>query len=134
MNVPSYEFFRHALVKGVGGWSGCGGGGFAVAVAAGGAGCVCAEFRAVLRRGGRCPWCAGRRRGLVGHGPDSAARRVPQLQFSDLVETCLLLRRQVQFSDKVLTCPLLRRQVQFLDTVEICPLLRRQAQFLGQCR
>ena len=49
-----------------------------------------AAFRAVLRRGGRCPCCAGRRRGFVqfmdkvvvlpvvvqdwGYGPDSAAR------------------------------------------------------------
>ena len=42
----------------------------------------CAAFRAVLRRvGGRCPCCAGRRRGFV------------------------------QFLDKVVTCPLLRRQV-----------------------
>ena len=41
-----------------------------------------AAFVAVLhRRGGRCPCCAGRRRGFV------------------------------QFSDKVVTCPLLRRQV-----------------------
>ena len=47
---------------------------------------------------------------------------VPKLQFSDLVETCPLLRRHVQFSNKVLTCPLLRRQVQFSDTVVDMPV------------
>ena len=35
MNEPSDEFFRHAMGMRVGGWSGCGGGGAAVAVAAG---------------------------------------------------------------------------------------------------
>ena len=85
-------------------WRGCGG-----VVAAGRAGCVCAAFRALLRRGGRCPCCADRRCGCpafgqgclarccarLGFGPDSAVRGVPQLQFSDKVETCPLLRRQV---------------------------------------
>ena len=56
--------------------------GVAAAVRRGGAGCVFAAFRAVLRReGGRCLCCAGLRRGFV------------------------------QFLDKVVACPLLRRQV-----------------------
>ena len=43
-----------------------GGGGVAAGWRPGGAGCDCAAFRAVFRRcGGRCPCCAGRRRGLV---------------------------------------------------------------------
>ena len=99
----SDEFSRHALGKGA--WAV----GRGVAVAGlrwrwrlGGAGCVCAALRAVLRRGGRCPCCAGRRFGVLpvvvqdrGYGPDSAARGVPSLQFLDKVVTCPLLRRQV---------------------------------------
>ena len=86
-------------------WRGCGGGG-------GGAGLAAfrAAFGAVLRRGGRCPCCAGRRRGIVqlldyvvlpvivqdrGFGSDNAARGVPQLQFLAKVLTCPLLRRLV---------------------------------------
>ena len=49
------EFFRHALGKGVGGGRG-------VAAVAAGRGWLRCAF---LRRGGRCPCCAGRRRGLV---------------------------------------------------------------------
>ena len=99
----------------------------------GGAGCVCAAFRAVLRRGGRCPCCAGRRRGFVqfldkvivlpvtvqdwGHGPDSAARVVPQLQFSANVLTCPWLRRQLHEGavlGPVLDMPVIvQRQVPF---------------------
>ena len=89
----------------------------------GGAGCVCAAFRAVLRRGGRCPCGTGRRRGFVqfldevivlpvavhdwGHGPDSAARGVPQLQYLANVLTCPYRCMRVQFLDRFLTCPLL---------------------------
>ena len=87
MNELSDEFCRHALGMGVGGGQGVGGGGVAVAVA-GGAGCVSCCVCAFLRRGGRCPCCPGQ--GCLarvvqdwGHGPDSAARGVPQLQFWD---------------------------------------------------
>ena len=90
-------------------WWGCGGGGGGAGLAAFRAAC------AFLRRGGRCPCCAGRRCELVqfmdkvvlpvvvqdmGFGSDSAARCVPQLQFLDKVVTCPLLRRQVHLGFK----------------------------------
>ena len=56
--------------------------------------------------------------GSWGHGPDSAARGVPQLQFSDLVETCPLLWRQVH-------------EVQFLDKVDM-PVVATTGAVLGQ--
>ena len=87
MNEPSDEFFRHALGTGCGRLVGV----WRWRWRRGGAGCVCAALRAVLRRGGRCPCCAGRRFGVLpvdvqdrGYGPDSAARGVPQLQFLEV--------------------------------------------------
>ena len=115
-------------------WWGCGGGG---------GGALLAAFRAAcafVRRGGRCPCCAGRRRGLVqfmdkvvlpvvvqhrSFGPDSAARGVPQLQFLDKVVTCPLLRRQVHegFEEqKTVEVPLLQF-VEFFDQVVDIPVV-----------
>ena len=125
MNEPSYEFFRHALVKGVGGWSGCGGGGGAGLAAFLAA---CAFFDVVVDVPvvqvvdvGLCSSWTRLSCPLLcktGVWSSSAARGVLQLQFLD----------------QVVTCQLLRRQVQFLDTVETPVVVQRQVLGFRQCR